>query len=160
PQEAGELHLLRPSYKRKPSPERGQILNLLQGDNSPRMSLDRRLVLRGCFALGVLATEALDTSRGINQLLLAGEEGVAGSADFNRNIAFVGRASGEGVAARAMYANLVVNRMNTGFHDLFGPRLQSFDSTGVGKDSARSGAFKMGGLCSRQNRLYPQAMHR
>ena len=38
---------------------------------------------------GVLAAEALDASGGINQLLLAGEERVAGGADFEQDVAFV-----------------------------------------------------------------------
>ena len=38
---------------------------------------------------GVLAAEALDAAGGVDQLLLAGEERVAGGADFDDDVALV-----------------------------------------------------------------------
>ena len=57
---------------------------------------------------GVLATEALDASGGINQLLLAGEERVAGGADFEDDVSLVGGAGLEVVAAGAADVCLLV----------------------------------------------------
>jgi hypothetical protein len=58
-----------------------------------------RLVLRrlgrvgGCGRiLGVLAAEALHATGGIHELLLAGEEGMAGGADFYADVALMGGA--------------------------------------------------------------------
>ena len=66
----------------------------------------------GCFGFGVLAAEALDAARGVDQLLLAGEKRVAVGADFGVDVAFVGGAGGEVVAAGADDANLVVIGVN------------------------------------------------
>ena len=60
------------------------------------------------FGCGVLAAEALDASGGINQLLLAGEEGVAGGADFEDDVSLVGGAGLEVVAAGAADVGLLV----------------------------------------------------
>ena len=54
-------------------------------------------VLRGAVA----ALEALDAAAGVHQLLLAGVEGVALAAELDVQLAALGRAGGEGVAARA-----------------------------------------------------------
>jgi hypothetical protein len=70
--------------------------------------------------LGELAAEALDAAGRVDQLLLAGEERVAGGADFENDVALVRRAGGKVVAARALDLNLVVLRMNSLFrHDKF-----------------------------------------
>lgn len=68
--------------------------------------------LRFGFGFGVLAAEALDAARGVDQLLLAGEKRVAVGADFGVDVAFVGGAGGEVVAAGADDANLVVIGVN------------------------------------------------
>jgi hypothetical protein len=62
--------------------------------------------------LGVLATEALNAARGVDQLLFAGEERVAVGANFGVDIAFVRGTRGEVVPARADHANLVIVRMD------------------------------------------------
>jgi hypothetical protein len=64
------------------------------------------------FRLGVLAAEALYAARRIHQLLLAGEEWVTSGADFHVDIAFVGRAGGKYIAARARNPNFVIVWMN------------------------------------------------
>ena len=75
----------------------------------------------GCrfgFGFGVLAAEALDATRSVDQLLFAGEERVAVGADFRVDVAFVRGAGGEVVAAGADDANLVVIGVNFLFgHD-------------------------------------------
>ena len=69
-------------------------------------------LLFGCVALLVLELEALDATRGVDHLLLAGEEGVAVGADFEDDVALVGGAGLEVVAARAAHGGFVVLRMN------------------------------------------------
>jgi len=67
--------------------------------------------------VGVLFGETLDAAGGVNQLLLAGEERVAASADVDvQLVALYSRASGEIVAAGAMHRDGVIVGMNTGFH--------------------------------------------
>jgi hypothetical protein len=68
--------------------------------------------------VGVLLGEALDASGGVNQLLLAGEEGVTIRADFDvQPVALDGRAGGEIVATGAVHCDGVIVGMNTGFHE-------------------------------------------
>ena len=68
--------------------------------------------------LGVLLLKSLDAARGVQQLLLSGEEWVAVGADFDQHhIAFEGRAGLKGVAAGAVNHQFVVIRMNSGFHE-------------------------------------------
>src|SRR5689334_11018336 len=74
---------------------------------------------RGLPALAVLAVEALDAARGIDELLLAGEERMAGRADLDVDR----RDRGPGlddVAARAGDDGLLVLRMNAFLHDRVG----------------------------------------
>ena len=75
----------------------------------------------GCcrFGSGFLAialVEAIDASRGIDQLLFAGKEGVASRTNFDVQIAFLGRASLEGLATSAANGNLDVFWVNSWFH--------------------------------------------
>ncbi len=86
------------------------------------------LLLRGCFrfsriALRILAAEALDATGGVHELLLAGEEWVAGGADFHADVTLVRRARGKCIPARAMHIDLAVMGMNGCFH--VGPDLDS-----------------------------------
>ena len=68
--------------------------------------------------VGVFLGEAFDAAGGVNQLLLAGEEGVAIGADFDVElVALDGRASLKIVAAGAVHRYGVIVGMNTGFHD-------------------------------------------
>ena len=71
------------------------------------------------FCFGVLAAEALDAAGGIHKLLLAGEERVAGRANFHVDVAFVRGTRGETVAARALDADFLVRWMGCCFHELF-----------------------------------------
>jgi len=67
-------------------------------------------------ALGVLAAEALDATGGVHELLFAGEEGVAGGADFDADVALVGGTGHKCVAAGAVHAGFVVSRMDGWLH--------------------------------------------
>ena len=64
---------------------------------------------------GDLAAEALDAAGGVDQLLLAGEEGVAGGADFDHQVSLVRGAGIEGVAAGALDVDGFVLRVNSFF---------------------------------------------
>src|SRR5579884_18253 len=66
-------------------------------------------------ALGHPALEALDAAAGVDQLLLAGVEGVAGGADLDVDLG-LGGASRELVAARAGDVGLDVLGMDFGLH--------------------------------------------
>src|ERR1019366_6165255 len=61
------------------------------------------------------AAEAFDAARGVDQLLLAGKERVAGSADFDDEVALVRGAGVELVATGALNVNSVVLRVNCFF---------------------------------------------
>src|SRR6185312_7111830 len=77
-------------------------------------------LLRSRLRFGVFAAEALDSSRGVDQLLFAGEEGVATRADFDVDVALVCGAGGEGASACADDTNFVVVGVDSCFrHDLF-----------------------------------------
>ena len=59
--------------------------------------------------------EAINTSTGVNQLLLAGIERVALGADFNTNV-LLGRTSGKDIAACTADSGLFVLGMDTFLH--------------------------------------------
>ena len=59
--------------------------------------------------------EAINASTGVNQLLLAGIEGVALGADFNTDL-LLGRASGKSITASATDGGLLVVGMDTFLH--------------------------------------------
>ena len=65
--------------------------------------------------LGELAAEALDAACGVDQLLLAGEERVAGGADFDDDVALMRGAGLKRVPAGALDVDVVVLRVNTFF---------------------------------------------
>ena len=68
--------------------------------------------------VGVFLGEALDAARGVQKLLLTGEERVAVGTDFNvQPFAFDGGTGLEVVSARAVDGNGVIVGMNTGFHE-------------------------------------------
>src|SRR5258708_27451490 len=68
--------------------------------------------------VGVFLGEAFDAAGGVNQLLLAGEEGMAIRADFDvQAVALDGRASRKIVAASAVHRYGVIVGVNTGFHE-------------------------------------------
>ncbi len=67
--------------------------------------------------VGVLFGEAFDAAGGVNELLLAGEEGMAVRADFHaQHVALDGRTSLKRVAAGAVNRDRVIVGMNTGLH--------------------------------------------
>lgn len=79
-----------------------------------------RDLLRGRLAFGVFAAEALDTTRCVNQFLLAGKERVASGADLGVDVSTMGGASDEAVSAGANDADFFVIGMNSCFrHDSF-----------------------------------------
>ncbi len=88
-------------------------------------------------AFGIFAAEALHAAGGVHKLLLAGKEGMAGSADFYADVALMGGTCNKCVSASAMDADFTVVRMNSCFHVSSETSIQKLDSTGVRKDSAR-----------------------
>ncbi len=65
------------------------------------------------------AAEALNTTCGVDHLLLASEEGVTGSADFHVDVALMCRARLELGTAGALYIDLTVGGVDALFcHDL------------------------------------------
>lgn len=64
----------------------------------------------------VLALEAFDASSGVHQLLFAGKEGMAMGADFDVDVALVGRAGLEGFPASTDDTDFIVNGMDFGLH--------------------------------------------
>jgi len=91
--------------------------------SGPNARLDTRekLLLGGAGfsgGVGVFLLEAFDATRGVDEFLLAGEEGVAIRADFNaQHFAFDGRARLKGMAAGAVYCYRMIVGVNTGFHE-------------------------------------------
>ena len=75
----------------------------------------RGRVLGGWF-LAVALVEAIDASRGIDQLLFPGKEWMASRTDFDVQVTFLGGASLEGLAARAGNRDFDVFWMNSWFH--------------------------------------------
>jgi len=80
-------------------------------------------LLRGwsyrCIFLRELAAETLNTTCGVDHLLLAGEEGVAGCTNLNVDVALVRRTCLELCAAGALYVNFTIGGVDTLFcHDL------------------------------------------
>ena len=78
-------------------------------------------LLCGCCRIGsgflaIALVEAIDASSGIDQLLFAGEERMASRTNFDMQIAFLGRASLEGLAASAGNGNIDVFWVNSWFH--------------------------------------------
>jgi len=70
----------------------------------------------GCGFLAIALVEAIDASRGIDQLLLAGKEWVASGTNFDVQVTFLGRASFECLAARAGDGNINIFWVNSWFH--------------------------------------------
>jgi hypothetical protein len=66
--------------------------------------------------LAVALVEAIDASRGIDQLLFAGEERVASRANFDVQVALLGRAGLECLAASAGNSYIDVFWVNSWFH--------------------------------------------
>ena len=94
----------------------------------------RGLLLGGaCFCgfhfsggVGVFLGEALDAAGGVNELLLASEEGMAIRADFDiQLVAFDRRTSREIVAAGAVHRNGMIVGVDTGFHEAPFSRVRS-----------------------------------
>ena len=78
-------------------------------------------LLCGCCRIGsgflsIALVEAIDASRSIDQLLFAGEERVASRTNFDVQIAFLGRASLECLAASAANVDFDVFWVNSWFH--------------------------------------------
>ena len=76
-------------------------------------------LFRGGRAFGLLAVtlvEAIDASRGIDQLLLAGKERVTCGTDFHVQVALLGRARLKRLPAGAGNGDINVFRVNSWFH--------------------------------------------
>jgi hypothetical protein len=79
------------------------------------------------FAVALI--EAIDASRSIDQLLLAGEKRMTSRADFNVQIAFFGRARLKGFAAGAGNRDLAIFRVNLWFHYSLDPHYRQLNAT-------------------------------
>ena len=85
-----------------------------------KLSIKKQSALRNRSADFVLLqaeslVETVNTSTGVNQLLLAGIERVALGADFNSDV-LLGRTSGKDIAASAADGSLIVLGMETFLH--------------------------------------------
>jgi len=67
-------------------------------------------------SLAVATIESIDATRGVNQLLLAGEKRMASRTNFYVQIALLGRTCLKTFAARASYRDFAIFRMNSSFH--------------------------------------------
>jgi hypothetical protein len=111
--------------------------------------LGRSLGLRRFF-LGVLAAETFYSTGGVHQLLFAGKERMASGANFYVDVALMGRAGAEAVAARAHNANFVVSGMYGCFHDLL-TSVPSFSRNySILKDGRRIQQMELPGGVSRK----------
>ena len=97
-----------------PKPTRGDTPSKIRTTNGKRVILNGLFVL---FVQLVLATEALHATSRINKLLLAGEERMTVGAYLNID-GLAGRTSFVLGAAGAGNFQLVIFRMNSGFHNL------------------------------------------
>src|SRR6476661_6285060 len=70
----------------------------------------------GGWFLAIALVEAIDASRSVDQLLFAGEEGVASRTNFDVQVALLGRARCERLAASAGYIYIDVFWVNSWFH--------------------------------------------
>ena len=70
----------------------------------------------GGWFLAIALVEAIDASRGIDQLLFTGEERVASRANFDVQVALLGRAGLECLAASAGNSYIDVFWVNSWFH--------------------------------------------
>ena len=66
--------------------------------------------------LAIALVEAIDASRGVDQLLLTGKKRVASRTNFDVQVTFAGGASLETLAARATDGNLDVFWVTSWFH--------------------------------------------
>ena len=73
----------------------------------------------GCWFFAVALVKAIDTACGINELLFASKEGMAGRTYFDVQVIFAGRASIERLAARTGDRYFVVFGMNSWFHFIY-----------------------------------------
>ena len=78
-------------------------------------------LLCGCCRIGsgflaIALVEAIDASSGIDQLLFAGEERMARGTNFDVQVAFLGRARRERLAASAGNSYIDVFWVNSWFH--------------------------------------------
>src|SRR5579871_276815 len=106
--------------KSKPPPGRG-LDSLIDPRESARFRSEALALCGrgrdGCGVfLRVLAAEAFDAAGGVHELLLTGEKRMAVGANFDADVALVGRARHKRVAAGAMNADFVVCGMNGCFH--------------------------------------------
>src|SRR4051794_6336273 len=85
------------------------------GPGGPAFIAFGQVLLLGALAAAVAALEALDTTTGVHQLLLAGVEGMALVAELDVELV-LGRAGGEGVPAGAPHVRLDVLGMDVGLH--------------------------------------------
>src|SRR5262249_11694835 len=108
--------LRRPSGARPPRRPRGRASSRLPGPPGLPEALLRTWEVTaasalGAAALGVAPGEPLDSTGGVDQLLLAGEEGVALGADFQPEV-LLGAAGDKGLAAGTDHGDLLIIGVN------------------------------------------------
>jgi hypothetical protein len=102
---------------KKPRRENSGALGLLAIAAQVRLLLGGGCGLELRRFIGVFLGEAFDAASRINQLLLAGEKGMAVRTNFYANrLAFEGRAGVKRVAAGALNLHCVIIGMNSFFH--------------------------------------------
>jgi hypothetical protein len=79
-------------------------------------ALPTSLARRRSRSFAIATIESIDAPRCINQLLLAGEKGMASGTNFHVQIALFGRPRLKIFAARARHRDFVIFRMNSRFH--------------------------------------------
>ena len=72
------------------------------------------ILLANCFKT---ASELINTSACVNELLLSGKERMALGADVNADLAALGRTGNEGLAASTLNGYFFVVRMESFLHD-------------------------------------------
>ncbi len=85
-----------------------------------------------CLLLTIATVESINSSRRVNQLLLAGEKWMAGRANLDVQFAFACRTCFESLAACASHCDFIIFRMNSGFHfltHLIRSRINHLDQT-------------------------------
>ena len=83
---------------------------------NPRQTVEPLVVPLLRKVLGITLLELLDSTCGVDELLLAGEERVAGGADLNFNLVQYGTELELGATGTGC-RNLFIIRMNVGFHN-------------------------------------------
>lgn len=102
----------------------------------PRLIVRRDEGLKGLLLLAfrVLAAESLDAAGTIQDFLFSGKERMATGANFNVDVALMGRTGYEVITTGALNAHFVVSGMNGCLHGSLQTSLEKTDSTENGQN--------------------------